>query len=60
MTTTVKVATDFRAGTLSDEDRETFLRSYGLTPETAPEEADRIRAEWPDQNILMAMEMGVY
>lgn len=60
MSSTKKVQTDFQAGTLSDEDREKFLSLYGLTPQTSPEEAARIRAQWPDQEILVAMEMGLY
>ena len=59
MVSTPKVQTDFAAGTLSDEDRDVFLRGRGLTPETDPEEAARIRAEWPDRDILEAMEIGL-
>lgn len=53
-----KVTTDLNAGTLSDEDRETFLRARGLLPETPEEKAATIRAQWPDEDILMAIAIG--
>jgi hypothetical protein len=52
--------TDLIAGTLSDEDREKFLRAQGLTPETPPEEAEKIRKEWPDEDILMTIGSGLF
>lgn len=55
-----KVETNLEAGTLSDEDRELFLKAQGLTPETPPERAAEIRAEWPDSSILMAIGAGLF
>lgn len=49
--------TNFDAGTLSDADREAFLNACGLARAT-PERAAQIRAAWPDEDILAAMEMG--
>lgn len=40
------VATDLRRGTLSREDREAFLREWGLPPETI------------DEEILLAIGLG--
>ncbi|KJL49548.1 hypothetical protein RS84_00022 [Microbacterium hydrocarbonoxydans] len=55
-----KVKTDLTAGTLSTEDREKFLRARGLVPGTPDEKAAAIRAQWPDEDILMAMELGQF
>lgn len=57
MTTQAEVKTDFTAGTLSTEDREAFLRASGIDT-MDPETAARLREDWPDEHILMAMEMG--
>lgn len=54
------VVTDLAAGTLSDEDREKFLRGMGLTENLTPEQARAIRDEWPDENILMAIGSGLF
>lgn len=55
-----KVTTDYAAGTLSTEDRELFLRARGLVSGTPEEKASAIRAQWPDEDILMAMELGQF
>lgn len=57
MTTQTEVTTDFKAGTLSAEDREAFLRASGIT-RVSPEKAQQIREAWSDEDILAAMEMG--
>lgn len=49
--------TDFEAGTLSDVDREAFLNACGVRRAT-PQRAAQIRAAWPDEEILAAMQMG--
>lgn len=59
MTNEKKTVTDFEAGTLSDEDREGFLRSRGLVPGIAPEAEARLRVKWPDEDILEAMAVGL-
>lgn len=47
--------------TLTARDREAFLRARGLVPGVTPEDrAAEIRAEWPDEDILMAMELGQF
>lgn len=55
-----KVTTDLAAGTLSTEDRELFLKARGLVPGIPPEKAAAIRAQWPDEDILMSMELGQF
>jgi len=55
-----EVKTDIEAGTLSNEDREQFLRTQGLTPDTPQAEAQAIRAQWPDEHILMVMGAGLF
>lgn len=44
---------------LTDQMREEFLRSLGWDPEKDPRNAEAIRAEWPDPDILMAVQMGM-
>lgn len=50
--------TGIEAETLSDADRELFLRGRGLLPGIPKEKATAIRNQWPDEDILMAMELG--
>ncbi|MDR6866579.1 hypothetical protein J2Y69_001172 [Microbacterium resistens] len=52
-------ATNFSADTLSDEDREMFLRGRGLSVEIGPSEVAHRRAEWPDRDVLDAKEVGL-
>jgi hypothetical protein len=52
--------TDLVAGTLSDEDRAGFLKMMGLTQDTPAEEAEAIRQQWTDENILAAIGSGLY
>lgn len=49
--------TDLTAGTLAPEDREAFLRASGISRMDAATAA-RLRDDWPDELILIAMEMG--
>lgn len=59
-TTTSATQTNFLAGTLSNEDREMFLRGHGLTEQTPKDQADRIRSKWTDEKILELMELGLF
>lgn len=52
--------TNLSAGTLSNEDRELFLKGQGLAPETPEAEAAAIRAQWADDDILMAIGAGLF
>lgn len=54
------VKTDLHAGTLSDSDRELFLRSHGLTAHSSAADAARIRAKWTDRKILEVMEYELF
>ncbi len=60
MTTPNQTPTDLAAGTLSDQDRETFLRARGMKPDLPEEEQQRIRAQWPDSEILEAIGSGLF
>lgn len=55
-----EVITDLMAGTVSDEDREAFLRSVGLYESLSPLEAQAIRDEWPDRKILRVIGAGLF
>lgn len=55
----VSVISDPAAGKLTEKDREVFLRGRGLTPSTSPAAAAVIRGQWPDRDILEAIEVGL-
>lgn len=52
--------TDLEALTLSDEDRELFLKGKGLRSDLSEQKAEEIRAKWPDKIILELIGAGLF
>lgn len=55
-----KTKTDLAAKTLSDEDREDFLKERGLKKNMTEKEKQALRAKWTDEDILEVMGEGLF
>lgn len=55
-----KAKTDLAAKTLSDEDREDFLKERGLKKNMTEKEKQALRAKWTDEDILEVMGEGLF